>query len=87
MKAFLTWHDVRFRKIHDLEQIGKQCVEVDLTLGTLMAKAETLSEYASRFRYPGDPYEPPMEEAQAALALAREVAEAVQTRLPREVRP
>ncbi len=87
LKAFLTWHDVRFRRIHDLEEIGKQCVEVDQTLGSLMGRAETLSEYASRFRYPGAPYEPRMEEGQAALALVREVTEAILIRLPREVRP
>jgi HEPN domain-containing protein len=33
LKAFLTWHDVRFRRIHDLDEIGKQCVQVDRTLG------------------------------------------------------
>jgi HEPN domain-containing protein len=87
LKGFLTWHDVRFRRIHDLQEIGKQCVEVDLTLGSLIGRAETLSEYASRFRYPGTSYEPRMEEGQAALALAREVTEAILTRLPLEVRP
>ena len=87
MKAFLTWHDVRFRRIHDLEEVGRQCVEVDSTLGSLMDRAWTLSEYASRFRYPGAPYEPSMEEGQAAWALAREVTDAVHTRISREVRP
>jgi len=87
MRAFLIWHDVRFRRVHDLEEIGKQCVEVDVTLGALMGRAETLSEYASRFRYPGAVYEPRLEEGQAALALARELTEAVLTRLPREVLP
>jgi hypothetical protein len=51
-----------------------------------MGRAETLSEYASRFRYPGASYEPRMEEGQAALALLREVTEAIPNRLPREVR-
>jgi HEPN domain-containing protein len=87
LKAFLTWHDVRFRRVHDLEEIGKQCVQVDPTLGPLMARAETLSAYASRFRYPGAPYEPPIEEGQAALALAREISEAILIRLPHEARP
>ena len=87
LKAFLTWHDVRFRRVHDLEEIGKQCVEVDLTLGPLMGRAETLSEYATRFRYPGALYEPRLEEGQAVLKLVREVMEAILIRLPREVRP
>ena len=87
LKAFLTWHDVRFRRIHDLEEIGKQCVQVDQTLGPLMARAETLSEYATRFRYPGARYEPSLEEARDVVALAREVMEAIVTRLPRDARP
>ena len=87
LKAFLTWHDVRFRRIHDLEEIGKQCVQVDQTLGPLMARAETLSEYATRFRYPGAHYEPSLEEARDVVALARAVMEAIVTRLPRDARP
>jgi len=87
LKAFLTWHDVRFRRIHDLEELGRQCVQVDRTLGPLMARAETLSEYATRFRYPGARDEPSLEEARVAVASAREVIEAILTRLPREVRP
>jgi hypothetical protein len=62
-------------------------VEIDPALGPLMQRAWTLSEYASRFRYPGAAYDPRMEEGQAALALTREVAEAILTRLPDEVRP
>ncbi len=87
LKAFLTWHDVRFRRIHDLDEIGKQCVQVDRTLGPLKARAETLTEYATRFRYPGARYEPSLEEARVAVALAREVMEAILIRLPREARP
>jgi HEPN domain-containing protein len=87
LKAFLTWHDVRFRRIHDLEEIGAQCVEIDPALGPLMQRAWTLSAYASRFRYPGAAYEPSVEEGQAALALTREVTEAILIRLPDEVRP
>ena len=54
---------------------------------TRKARAETLTEYATRFRYPGARYEPSLEEARAAVALAREVMEAILIRLPREVRP
>jgi len=54
---------------------------------TWKARAETLSEYATRFRYPGARYEPSLEEARVAAALARELMEAILIRLPREVRP
>jgi hypothetical protein len=32
LKAFLAWHDVPFRKTHNLEDIGQLCVALDATL-------------------------------------------------------
>lgn len=87
MKGFLTWHDVVFRKTHSLEEIGEQCLELDWTLKPLIDRAVPLTDYAWKFRYPGEPGEPTLHEAQEALALAGEVYEAVLRRLPREVRP
>jgi hypothetical protein len=49
--------------------------------------AVPLTEYAWKFRYPGEPEEPPVAEAEDALALARELNEAILSRLPAEVRP
>jgi hypothetical protein len=49
--------------------------------------AERLTVYAWTFRYPGDVEEPSREEVEDALVLAREVYEAVLSRLPAEVRP
>ncbi len=50
-------------------------------------RAEGLTQFVWLFRYPGDPDTPAPEEAQDALALAREVYGAVLQRLPLEVRP
>jgi HEPN domain-containing protein len=49
--------------------------------------AQQAAEKALKFRYPGEPEEPSREEADEALALAREVYDAVLARLPQEVRP
>jgi len=46
-----------------------------------------LTKYAWKYRYPGDPVEPLPEEAEEALAIARQVFDAVLSRLPGEVRP
>ena len=86
-KAFLTWHDVPFRRVHELDVIGAQCVDVDSTLKDLVDRADMLTKYAWQFRYPGAPYEPDLKEGQRAFALAREVADAVTSRLPSEVQP
>jgi HEPN domain-containing protein len=90
MKGFLTWHNRPFRKTHSLEEIGEQCLEIDETLKPIVDRVVPLTEYAWKFRYPGvpdEPEEPSVSEAQDALARAREVYEAVLSRLPAEVRP
>lgn len=46
-----------------------------------------LSEYAWKYRYPGEPGEPDETETREALDLAREVHDAILARLPDTVRP
>ena len=86
-KSFLTWHDVPFRRVHELDVIGGHCVDVDPTLKDLADRADILTKYAWQFRYPGAPYEPALEEGQMAFILAREIMEAMTSRLPSEVLP
>ena len=87
LKGFLTWHDRPFAKTHDLRRIGRECINQDPTLELLLQRAAALTDYASRFRYPGEPYEPSLREASTALELAREVVAAILERLPGEVAP
>jgi HEPN domain-containing protein len=87
LKAFLAWHDTPFRKTHDLVELGMQCTSVDPELEDLLRGAAPLTEYAWKFRYPGDVPEPTGSEADKALALAAVVFEAVTERLPSDVRP
>ena len=86
LKAFLSWHHIPFRKTHNLIELGEACCQVDQTLEPLLRRAAPLTEYAWKFRYPGDPAEASAEEAASAQKMAREVFEAVQKRLPPDVR-
>jgi hypothetical protein len=56
-------------------------------LDPLLRRAAPLTEYAWKFRYPGDPEEATAEEAAGALATAREVFDMVLRRLPSDVLP
>jgi len=87
LKAFLSWHRIHFRKTHNLVELGAACCKVDESLEPLLKRAAPLTEYAWKFRYPGDPEEPAAEEAVDALERARDVFEAVLKRLPSEVHP
>lgn len=86
LKALLTWHDVPFRRTHSIEEIGRQCVQIDFSLEPLVDQAAPLTEYAWQFRYPGDPVSPAESEAEQALEQARSIYDAVIERLPEEVR-
>lgn len=87
MKGFLTWHGRPFRKTHSLEEIGEQCLRVDSTLRDLIDRAVPLTEYAWKFRYPGEPEGPAPVEADEAFVVARDVFAAILARLPVEARP
>jgi len=87
LKAFLTWHDCPFGKTHAIEEIGELCLRIDPTLKDLVDRAAPLTEYATKFRYPGVGEPPALDEARAALTVAREVFDAIADRLPAETRP
>ena len=87
LKAFLTWHDQPFRKTHDIEALGAQCALVDESLQLLVEKAERLTEYAWLYRCPGDAAEPAGDDVAEAFKSARDVVQAVLSRLPAEVQP
>ena len=87
IKGFLSWHDRPFRKTHNLVELGEAATAVDPALESALRRAAPLTEYAWRFRYPGDLVEPPVEEAREALAIAREVFDGLLSRLPANVKP
>lgn len=82
LKAFLAWHDVPFRKTHNIEELGRACVELDPTLTSIVDRAVPLTEYAWKFRYPGEPDTLSRTEADQAVQVARELNNAIGNRLP-----
>jgi HEPN domain-containing protein len=87
LKALLCWHDQPFRKSHDLGELGARCVELEAGLEPLLRQAAPLTEYAWKYRYPGDALEPEPPVAVEALRLAESVVGAITAALPQEARP
>ena len=76
MKAFLSWHDTPFRKTHSIEEIGRQRAAIDPSLAELVDRVVPMTEYAWKFRYPGEAETPGSDEAaEAALAPAETARE------------
>jgi len=87
LKGFITCHNVPFRRIHSLEELGEQCARLNLTLRPFVDAVVPLTEHAWKYRYPSDVEEPPRDEIEHALAAARALFEAVVCRLPQDARP
>jgi HEPN domain-containing protein len=87
LKGFLTWHDSPFRRTHSLLELGLQCVDLEPSLESLLREAARLSEYATKYRCPGQAMSATKEEAAQALELAAKVEEQILARLPAEVGP
>jgi HEPN domain-containing protein len=86
LKAFLTWHGIPFRRVHDLEEIGVLCVSIEPAIAAIVKRAEPLTAYAWKLRYPGEPYEPEIAEGEECLEIAQLVFDQIRLRLPGQPR-
>ncbi len=86
LKAYLTHHDIRFGKTHDLSVLVQQAVALGSSFAACFDAAELLTPYAVMFRYPGDVEDPGTEEFVAAFEAARFVFDLVCQSLPEAAR-
>ncbi|MGK5088358.1 HEPN domain-containing protein [Bdellovibrionota bacterium FG-2] len=87
IKAFLVWHQERFKKDHDIRYLGDLALKKDPTLAELIDEAVCLNPYAVTTRYPGFSDEIEESEVQIAISIAEKVFSEILSRLPREVHP
>jgi len=74
LKSFLTYHQKRFGKTHNIAELIKLCKEIDADFEKLYEiKAESLTLYATEVRYPEEFYFPSLEEAKEAINIAEKV--------------
>lgn len=81
LKAWLCAKGIPFPKTHELERLLDLCVSLDPAFETLRPGAEELTPLATEFRYPGDMFEPPIEEVLPALLNSRSIHLFVASRL------
>jgi len=82
LKALLTAHAVPFPRTHDLATlVGLLRKSVHLPIDA--ESQDTLTDYATTTRYPGDDQEISLAEAQAAVRIARRLRKKVRSLLPR----
>jgi HEPN domain-containing protein len=86
VKALLVFHDIRFEKVHDIQALILLALPVEKSLSGWLSAGQALTPYATQFRYPRGPLQPPREEFDEALRLAQGMFDFVASLLPAEVR-
>jgi HEPN domain-containing protein len=76
-----------FRKTHNLTELGGAVARLEPALAELMRSASLMTEFAWRFRYPGDLATVSHADAVQALEIAERVLAAVFESLPSNCRP
>lgn len=84
LKAYLTWQEEPFGKIHSLVALVAMCLKFSDEFESLRAAAATLTPYAVTARYPGDLPDISYQEAQEAYSFASQILEFIKSRLPEE---
>lgn len=87
LKAFLTWHDQPFRRTHDLVELGMQCADVAADLESLLRSAAPLTEYAWKYRYPGEVDSPTRQQTEESIEIADRVVSTILQKLPADTHP
>jgi HEPN domain-containing protein len=89
LKGFLVARETPFEKIHDLEKLIEQTVKLEPSFKQLTTAAETLTPYASAYRYPDETafLESSREEFAEAVRQAQTIYDFVLNLLPKEARP
>jgi HEPN domain-containing protein len=67
IKSFLVFHDQSFPKTHDIRLLVQLAILIEPTFEAYQDIAETLTPYATLFRYPGDLMDPLPEELNVAI--------------------
>ena len=73
LKGWLTAQEAVFPKTHQLTTILDICIPLESKFNRFQTHAQSLSPFATEYRYPGDDFEPAPEEANEALSFAEEI--------------
>ncbi len=73
LKAYLVWKKQPIIKTHDLIQLIELCMKFDRGFEKIFMAANTLNPYSTKFRYPSEQDIPDVDDAKAAIKLAKTI--------------
>ena len=82
LKGFLVLHAVQYPLTHNLRELLRLALPFDASLEVEILPALDLTLFATRYRYPGDPLEPDVQQGRHYLALGRAACKSIERRIP-----
>ena len=79
LEALLSHNDHLFGRTHDIGELALACLQYEPSLEPQYRAAAPLTEYAWRFRDPGEVFEPDLHEIDDALRIAHRVVSDVRS--------
>ena len=81
LKGYLVARSIPFKFVHELAYLTRLCVEQEPEFSEIIDIASELQDYATGVRYPDDELdEPTLQEAQKAVACAKEIRDFIMQR-------
>ena len=77
LKAYLAYQQESLQRTHNLITFLEWCIQFEPSFEMLRVSAESLTPYATEFRYPGDIIEPEKDDVEEALEMAELVLSTV----------
>ncbi|MFH0727763.1 MAG: HEPN domain-containing protein [Pseudomonadota bacterium] len=85
IKAFLVWHQIEFKKTHDIALLLALASKADPELSAILNDAEELTPYGAEYRYPGDYPDVSAEDSEKTLRLATTARTEIRNRMPAQI--
>jgi HEPN domain-containing protein len=85
IKAFLVWHQIEFKKTHDIALLLRSLATADPGVSTILAEAVELTPYGVEYRYPGDYPDVTSVDEEKSVRLATLVRREIRNRLPGKI--
>ena len=79
LKAFLMFHDVKYKRTHDISYLLNECGKIDNDFSNI--EIRNISFFAVEIRYPDVSYEPSIEEVKFYHELVKQIEKLVLTKL------
>ena len=81
LKSFLVFHNVKFRRVHDLAHLVRECAKIDKDFKQRADDCEKITDYYAFLRYPAFLPARTKKEAKETIKIADDIGKLVKSKI------